>query len=133
MSRAGASLPGVSLVGVGAVFDWVPGNMSQGPEWMQRSGLEWLYRLSREPRRFLESIPPEQCGLPRSGRRSDRQTPMGWDDIGDFGRSIRFATRRHHHRGDTLRPERSGGLWSSSCTRSEKAKITRAAVMNWLV
>jgi N-acetylglucosaminyldiphosphoundecaprenol N-acetyl-beta-D-mannosaminyltransferase len=40
------------LVGVGAAFDFHAGIVSQAPPWMQRAGLEWLYRLSREPRRL---------------------------------------------------------------------------------
>lgn len=40
------------LVGVGAAFDIHAGNLPQAPPWMQRSGLEWLYRLVREPRRL---------------------------------------------------------------------------------
>jgi len=40
------------LVGVGAAFDFHAGLVRQAPRWMQRSGLEWLYRLSREPRRL---------------------------------------------------------------------------------
>ncbi len=40
------------LVGVGAAFDFHAGLVSQAPPWMQRSGLEWTYRLSREPRRL---------------------------------------------------------------------------------
>jgi N-acetylglucosaminyldiphosphoundecaprenol N-acetyl-beta-D-mannosaminyltransferase len=40
------------LVGVGAAFDFHAGLISQAPPWMQRSGLEWVYRLSREPRRL---------------------------------------------------------------------------------
>jgi N-acetylglucosaminyldiphosphoundecaprenol N-acetyl-beta-D-mannosaminyltransferase len=40
------------LVGVGAAFDFHAGLVSQAPSWMQRSGLEWAYRLSREPRRL---------------------------------------------------------------------------------
>jgi N-acetylglucosaminyldiphosphoundecaprenol N-acetyl-beta-D-mannosaminyltransferase len=40
------------LVGVGAAFDFHAGIVSQAPPWMQRNGLEWLYRLSREPRRL---------------------------------------------------------------------------------
>lgn len=46
------ALPGVSLIGVGAAFDWLAGNKSRAPEWMQNSGLEWLYRFSQEPRRL---------------------------------------------------------------------------------
>ena len=40
------------LIGVGAAFDIHAGALAQAPLWMQRSGLEWLYRLSREPRRL---------------------------------------------------------------------------------
>ncbi|HEY7953370.1 MAG TPA: WecB/TagA/CpsF family glycosyltransferase, partial [Solirubrobacteraceae bacterium] len=38
------------LVGVGAAFDFHAGLLAQAPPWMQRSGLEWSYRLAREPR-----------------------------------------------------------------------------------
>jgi N-acetylglucosaminyldiphosphoundecaprenol N-acetyl-beta-D-mannosaminyltransferase len=40
------------LVGVGAAFDFHAGLVAQAPRWMQRSGLEWSYRLAREPRRL---------------------------------------------------------------------------------
>jgi N-acetylglucosaminyldiphosphoundecaprenol N-acetyl-beta-D-mannosaminyltransferase len=40
------------LVGVGAAFDFVPGLKRQAPAWMQRRGLEWLFRVSQEPRRL---------------------------------------------------------------------------------
>ena len=40
------------MFGVGAAFDFFAGRVSQAPRWMQRSGLEWFYRLCREPRRL---------------------------------------------------------------------------------
>jgi N-acetylglucosaminyldiphosphoundecaprenol N-acetyl-beta-D-mannosaminyltransferase len=40
------------LVGVGAAFDFHAGLVSQAPRWMGHSGLEWAYRLAREPRRL---------------------------------------------------------------------------------
>jgi N-acetylglucosaminyldiphosphoundecaprenol N-acetyl-beta-D-mannosaminyltransferase len=40
------------LVGVGAAFDFHAGLIPQAPAWMQRRGLEWLYRLMQEPRRL---------------------------------------------------------------------------------
>lgn len=40
------------LVGVGAAFDFHAGIVPQAPSWMQRSGLEWAYRLAHEPRRL---------------------------------------------------------------------------------
>lgn len=40
------------LLGVGAAFDIHAGLLPQAPVWAQRSGLEWAYRLAREPRRL---------------------------------------------------------------------------------
>ncbi len=40
------------LVSVGAAFDFHTGRVRQAPNWMQASGLEWIFRLSREPRRM---------------------------------------------------------------------------------
>jgi len=37
---------------VGAAFDFHAGTLPMAPAWMQRHGLEWLFRLSREPRRL---------------------------------------------------------------------------------
>ena len=38
--------------GVGAAFDFHAGRVRQAPRWMQRGGLEWLFRLACEPRRL---------------------------------------------------------------------------------
>ncbi len=43
---------GATLIGVGAAFDFHTGSVSRAPTWMQRSGLEWLWRLSSEPKRL---------------------------------------------------------------------------------
>jgi N-acetylglucosaminyldiphosphoundecaprenol N-acetyl-beta-D-mannosaminyltransferase len=62
------------LVGVGAAFDIHTGELRQAPRWMREHGLEWLFRLSLEPRRlwrryivygsqFLFWIALEQLGL----------------------------------------------------------------------
>lgn len=40
------------MLGVGAAFDFHSGRKTQAPRWMQRSGLEWLYRTLTEPRRL---------------------------------------------------------------------------------
>ena len=42
------------LIGVGAAFDFHAGLKKQAPRWMQRSGLEWLFRLMTEPRRLWQ-------------------------------------------------------------------------------
>jgi N-acetylglucosaminyldiphosphoundecaprenol N-acetyl-beta-D-mannosaminyltransferase len=43
---------GCVMVGVGAAFDFLSGFKSQAPRWMQKAGLEWLFRLFSEPRRL---------------------------------------------------------------------------------
>lgn len=40
------------LIGVGAAFDFLSGHKRQAPIWMQRLGIEWLFRLAMEPRRL---------------------------------------------------------------------------------
>jgi N-acetylglucosaminyldiphosphoundecaprenol N-acetyl-beta-D-mannosaminyltransferase len=62
------------LVGIGAAFDFHSGNKAQAPKLVQRSGLEWLFRLATEPKRlwpryrrvipqFLYLLAREQLGL----------------------------------------------------------------------
>lgn len=41
------------MVGVGAAFDYIAGNIERAPEWMQQNSLEWVYRLFQEPRRLF--------------------------------------------------------------------------------
>jgi N-acetylglucosaminyldiphosphoundecaprenol N-acetyl-beta-D-mannosaminyltransferase len=45
-------MPVKLMVGVGAAFDLLSGNLDEAPDWMKRSGLQWLYRLIKEPRRL---------------------------------------------------------------------------------
>ncbi len=40
------------LIGVGAAFDFHAGLKKQAPPWIQRNGLEWLFRLATEPGRL---------------------------------------------------------------------------------
>jgi N-acetylglucosaminyldiphosphoundecaprenol N-acetyl-beta-D-mannosaminyltransferase len=40
------------VVGVGGTIDFLAGHLKRAPRWMQRSGLEWLFRLLQEPRRL---------------------------------------------------------------------------------
>lgn len=72
---------GMPVLAVGAAFDFHAGLLQQAPRWMQDAGLEWLFRLTREPgrlwRRYL-LLNPAFCGLllmQRLGLRSpaDRQ------------------------------------------------------------
>jgi N-acetylglucosaminyldiphosphoundecaprenol N-acetyl-beta-D-mannosaminyltransferase len=38
-------------IGVGGAYDFLAGRVPRAPGWMQRAGLEWLFRLLRQPRR----------------------------------------------------------------------------------
>jgi N-acetylglucosaminyldiphosphoundecaprenol N-acetyl-beta-D-mannosaminyltransferase len=40
------------MMGVGAAFDFHTGRVKQAPAWMQKGGLEWLFRLIQEPKRL---------------------------------------------------------------------------------
>ena len=42
------------MMAVGAAFDYFVGNIKRPPSWMQQAGLEWLFRLSQEPRRLFK-------------------------------------------------------------------------------
>lgn len=47
-------------IGVGGVFDYLSGATPRAPAWLRRIGLEWLYRLARQPwrwRRILVAVP----------------------------------------------------------------------------
>jgi N-acetylglucosaminyldiphosphoundecaprenol N-acetyl-beta-D-mannosaminyltransferase len=50
--RHGNRLNPSLLMGVGAAFDFIAESKPRAPKWMQASGLEWLHRLSTEPRRL---------------------------------------------------------------------------------
>ena len=52
MAAQGPQLDAGVLIGVGAAFDFLSGRVRQAPRWLQRSGLEWLFRLAVEPRRL---------------------------------------------------------------------------------
>lgn len=49
-NRAQLNVP--VMIGVGAAFDFLSGSKPQAPRWMQRGGLEWLFRLGCEPKRL---------------------------------------------------------------------------------
>jgi N-acetylglucosaminyldiphosphoundecaprenol N-acetyl-beta-D-mannosaminyltransferase len=52
MARMRSRLEAPMLIAVGAAFDFHAGLVPQAPPWMGRHGLEWTYRLAREPRRL---------------------------------------------------------------------------------
>lgn len=61
MAEIGPQLEVPLMVGVGAAFDMNSARLTRAPQWMQNSGLEWLYRLMLEPgrlwKRYLVVIP----------------------------------------------------------------------------
>lgn len=62
-NAADLSMP---VVAVGAAFAFHAGLLSQAPQWMQQSGLEWFYRLMKEPRRLWKRylfLNPAYLGL----------------------------------------------------------------------
>jgi N-acetylglucosaminyldiphosphoundecaprenol N-acetyl-beta-D-mannosaminyltransferase len=99
--------PSSWFLGCGAAISFAAGAASRAPRWMQRVGLEWLYRLAREPRRLarrylIDDLPfagslMASCVAYRLGSRSDGR-PM----IGAQAALERIATvirDRHEHDG----------------------------------
>jgi N-acetylglucosaminyldiphosphoundecaprenol N-acetyl-beta-D-mannosaminyltransferase len=52
MAEALGWLDTTLMVGVGAAFDLLSGRVRQAPRWIQRCGMEWLFRFFQEPRRL---------------------------------------------------------------------------------
>ncbi len=52
IAESAAALRPAVLLGVGAAVDFVAGTVQRAPDWISAAGLEWLYRLAREPRRL---------------------------------------------------------------------------------
>jgi exopolysaccharide biosynthesis WecB/TagA/CpsF family protein len=55
-----------ACVQLGASLDFVAGAIPRAPRWMQRCGLEWLYRTLREPRRMLPRYAADAAFLARA-------------------------------------------------------------------
>ena len=83
---------GMPLLAVGAAFDFHAGSLAQAPSWMQRAGLEWLYRLLAEPRRLWKRYillnPAYLFGILMQALRPQRtsiQLPDGFEPEESFG------------------------------------------------
>lgn len=72
-----AALPRSVILSVGAAFDYEAGVQATAPRWMGRMGIEWLYRLTRDPARLWR-----------------RYVIEPWDLLPALGRDIAAATRR---------------------------------------
>lgn len=51
------------MIGVGGTFDFIAGNTKRAPEWMQKTGLEWLHRLASNPRRLFKRYVADLFGF----------------------------------------------------------------------
>ena len=52
MGRNRAKLDVGVMIGVGGTFNFIAGRVKRAPKWMQRCGLEWIYRIIQEPGRL---------------------------------------------------------------------------------
>jgi N-acetylglucosaminyldiphosphoundecaprenol N-acetyl-beta-D-mannosaminyltransferase len=52
MHRHREALRPAVMLGVGATLEFLAGRIPRAPRWMAKAGLEWFFRLSREPRRL---------------------------------------------------------------------------------
>ncbi len=57
------SLQAPVAIGVGGTFDYLAGRIPRAPRWMRERGLEWLYRLARQPSRFPRILRVWQFGV----------------------------------------------------------------------
>jgi N-acetylglucosaminyldiphosphoundecaprenol N-acetyl-beta-D-mannosaminyltransferase len=83
-------------IGVGATIDFLAGTVSRAPKWMQRGGVEWIYRLAQEPKRLLKRYAT---------------------DLWVFGRDGLIQSVRWHPRRHAESPERIGLAVEKSCWR----------------
>jgi len=63
MHRSRLNVP--LCIGVGASLDFLSGTHSRAPEWMQKSGLEWMHRFYKEPRRLGSRYTTNALGILR--------------------------------------------------------------------
>jgi N-acetylglucosaminyldiphosphoundecaprenol N-acetyl-beta-D-mannosaminyltransferase len=79
-------------IGVGGSFDFLSGRFSRAPLWMQKSGLEWLYRMIQEPSRLakryagnaaclLRYLPVQLAAMAMQGKRR-RETRISQETVG---------------------------------------------------
>ncbi len=52
MGRNAAKLDVGAMIGIGGTFNFIAGRVKRAPRWMQRCGLEWIYRIIQEPGRL---------------------------------------------------------------------------------
>jgi hypothetical protein len=110
------------LLGVGASLDFLAGAVPRAPRWMSESGLEWLYRLGREPtrlwRRYLVRDPKfllvvgELLRRRMHGRRSASSPENGPERRGSASSPDSGPQRSGSARSPDSGPQRSGSARS---------------------
>ncbi len=105
MHRMRPRLQAPLLVGVGAAFDFHAGLVRQAPPWMGRNGLEWSYRLMREPRRLWRRYARYNPRFVAGFARQYAQHRRGGSAPSKMGRrEDDVAPRRAARRADAARP-----------------------------
>jgi N-acetylglucosaminyldiphosphoundecaprenol N-acetyl-beta-D-mannosaminyltransferase len=84
------------MIGVGGTLDFIAGKTRRAPHWLQRLGLEWLYRLLQNPRRLWRRYVADLLGfgafflrqwwIMRQGKRPTALLPMAGLIIADYGK-----------------------------------------------
>src|SRR3712207_9322981 len=106
-------------MGVGCVLDLLAGKVSRAPVWMQRSGLEWLFRLVQEPGRLwkryivddlpmLARLGADALGAGRGGARRVTEPTPSTADRGACWPPVRSSGRPQGVPGP--RPSWAGGI-----------------------
>ncbi len=85
-------------IGVGATIDFLAGTMRRAPVWMQKTGLEWLYRMAQEPRRLFR-------------RYAVGMWIFGWAILGQMRQLRARRSQRNGSASATITPERIATAW----------------------
>jgi N-acetylglucosaminyldiphosphoundecaprenol N-acetyl-beta-D-mannosaminyltransferase len=104
MARNVAALGVPVAIGVGGVLDFISGRVRRAPRWVRDLGLEWLFRLLVQPRRWRR-----QLALPRFALRALLETPRQ-----RAHRQTNHHTRSAPSPSDTLRDRVGGGVEGES-------------------
>lgn len=56
MATRGSALTATVMMGLGGSLDIFAGEVQRAPEFYQKYGLEWLYRLLTQPKRFFRML-----------------------------------------------------------------------------
>ncbi|MBA2964529.1 MULTISPECIES: WecB/TagA/CpsF family glycosyltransferase [Ramlibacter] len=79
--RAALGYPCLIVCG-GAIIDFLGGKVPRAPRWMRRTGLEWAFRLGREPRRLWNRyVHGNPLFLGRALRMATRSLRQGWPAV----------------------------------------------------